>query len=263
MSHRDGNIASGPADSSTPAVPSTAPSTVPSTAAAAQSPTATNSSGASASNRPPFAEPALPETYGVDEVGVLCKDPWWYFVYWEVTEAGLEAARAQLSASEDGTKLVLRVLPAAGERRGRDGRDIRDIPVDMASRHGRRYLEAPRQNAVFRVAIGLLSSDGLFAPIAHSPTIRMPPQQVSGETSIEWLHVLPTRGDGRARERIVAASQKHSERSVALRLSEAAASDLHAEILLRGGGSDLLAARSPTSPTTTPTTPTTPAGESR
>ena len=34
----------------------------------------------------------LPETYDVDEVEVMYKDPWWAFVYWEVTDAGLAAA---------------------------------------------------------------------------------------------------------------------------------------------------------------------------
>lgn len=201
--------------------------------------------GGTAETSAPWVEPALPETYGVDEVGVLCKDPSWYFVYWEVTESGLEAARSQLGASEDQARLVLRVLPAAGERRGRDGRDIRDIPVDLQARHGRRYLEASRQNPVFRVAIGLLSSDGLFAPIAHSPTVRMPPHQASGDTSIEWLHVMPSRGDGRVRERIVAASQKHSERSVPLRVPDAdgrggrAAGDSHDSSHGLGGSSGL------------------------
>ncbi|HNN97331.1 MAG TPA: DUF4912 domain-containing protein [Pseudomonadota bacterium] len=215
MKQRDGNMESG-------AAPSAGSAEVEARAVPAErGPTVAS----------PWVEPPLPETYGVDEVGVLCKDPAWYFVYWEVTSAGLDAARAQLGLSqgpgpgpvEDPARLVLRVLPAAGERRGRDGRDIRDIPVDISQRHGRRYLEAPRQNPVFRVAIGLLSAEGLFAPIAHSQAVRMPPHQASGDTSIEWLHVLPLRGDGKARERIVAASQPHSERGVSFRSPEPAA----------------------------------------
>ena len=214
MKQRDGNMESGAA---------------PSADSAEVEARAVPASGQTVAS--PWVEPPLPETYGVDEVGVLCKDPAWYFVYWEVTPAGLDAARAQLGlgqslgsgAVEDPARLVLRVLPAAGERRGRDGRDIRDIPVDISQRHGRRYLEAPRQHSVFRVAIGLLSAEGLFAPIAHSQAVRMPPHQASGDTSIEWLHVLPLRGDGKARERIVAASQPHSERSVPFRSPEAAA----------------------------------------
>ncbi|TXH29438.1 MAG: DUF4912 domain-containing protein [Elusimicrobia bacterium] len=217
---------------------------------------------ASESSEPAQGEPAsqaqvstlslpsvLPETYGVDEVGVLCKDPWWYFVYWEVTEAGLEAAGSQLGVSAEQARLVLRVLISAGERRGRDPRDIRDIPVDMAVRHGRRYLEAPRPNAVFRVAIGLLSPEGLFAPIAHSPTVRMPPQQASSETSIEWLHVLPNRSEGRQRERIVAASHAHSERVVPARPGvgdgRSPVGEVAIERIHHGGSSALQPARLP------------------
>lgn len=194
----------------------------------------------------------LPETYGVDEVGVLCKDPWWYFVYWEVTEPGLDAARQQLGASADPARLVLRILSSAGERRGRDAREIRDIPVDMAARHGRKYLEAPRHSSAFRVAIGLLSPEGLFAPIAHSPSVRMPPQQPSSETSIEWLHVLPARSDGKQRERIVSASQPHRERIAPARGPESAAKDQDrladqvAAELRRGGSSELVRSQATT-----------------
>lgn len=166
----------------------------------------------------------LPETYGVDEVEILCKDPWWYFAYWEVTETGLAAAREQLGLSAKEAKLILRVFATGGSAghgngqngvaRSRDGRDIRDVPVQ--THHGRRYLEAPRPNSLLRVAIGLLSPEGFFAPIAHSSLLRVPPQQPSAETTVEWLHVLPAKSDGRQHERIVkaAAPAEHSERAL-------------------------------------------------
>lgn len=160
----------------------------------------------------------LPETYGVDEVEILCKDPWWYFAYWEVTDKSYEAAREQIGASDHEAKLVLRVFTQgpAGQpgTKARDGREIRDVPVQ--ARHGRRYLEAPRSNALLRVAIGLLSPEGYFAPIAHSSVVRVPPQQPSSETAVEWLHVLPARGDGRQHERILlgAEGSAHQERTL-------------------------------------------------
>lgn len=169
----------------------------------------------------------LPETYGVDEVEILCKDPWWYFVYWEVTEKSLEAARRELSegsATEAGdeSKLVLRLFvtppTAAPSGRGRDsGREIRDVP--LSSRHGRRYLEAAKPNSHLRAAVGLLTGEGLFLPIAHSSLLRVPPQQPSSETSIEWLHVLPGRGDGQHRERIQRGDRGsgHKERALSWR----------------------------------------------
>lgn len=165
----------------------------------------------------------LPETYGVDEVEILCKDPWWYFAYWEVTDASYESAREQIGASAADAKLVLRIFTQgpAGQpgTRARDGREIRDVPVQ--ARHGRRYLEAPRSNALLRVAIGLLSPEGYFAPIAHSSMVRVPPQQPSSETAVEWLHVLPARGDGRQHERILMgeAGQAHKERALPWRVA--------------------------------------------
>jgi len=171
---------------------------------------------------PGHAGVELPETYGVDEVEILCKDPWWYFAYWEVTETGLNAAREQLGLSAKEAKLILRVFATGGQgglqngasSRSRDGREIRDVPVQ--AHHGRRYLEAPRPNSLLRVAIGLLSPEGFFAPIAHSSLLRVPPQQPSAETTVEWLHVLPAKSDGRQHERIVkaAAPPEHKEREL-------------------------------------------------
>ena len=56
----------------------------------------------------------LPETYGKDEVGILSKDPLWYFVYWEVTAEGEAAAREQLGASGETARLMLRLFITVG-----------------------------------------------------------------------------------------------------------------------------------------------------
>ncbi len=152
----------------------------------------------------------LPETYGKDEVGILTKDPQWYFVYWEVTGGGEATAREQLGPSGAGARLVLRLFTtlttapagAAAGHAGRETRELRDVP--LPHHHGRKYLEAPRPGALVRAAVGLLSVEGYFAPIAHSALVRMPPQQAAAQTSVEWLHVLPPRSQGHKRERIVA-----------------------------------------------------------
>ncbi len=164
----------------------------------------------------------LPETYGRDEVGILTKDPQWYFVYWEVTKPGEAAAREQLGPSGEAARLVLRLfttLPgghpgAPGATPSRESRELRDVPLPHP--HGRKYLEAPRPGAMVRAAVGLLSVEGYFAPIAHSALVRMPLQQAAPQTSVEWLHVLPPRSQGHKRERIVAVppAVQHEERSL-------------------------------------------------
>ncbi|MCS6913122.1 MAG: DUF4912 domain-containing protein [Myxococcales bacterium] len=157
----------------------------------------------------------LPETYGVDEVEVLYKDPFWAFVYWEVTEAGLAAARGQLGPAADSARLVLRCFTIQTES-GIPVREIRDLP--LAWNHGRRYIEIPRPGSVLRVAVGLLSREGYFAPIAHSLPLRLPPPQPAPRDGrVEWLHVQPLRGRGEQRERLTVLGLARGYRERALR----------------------------------------------
>jgi hypothetical protein len=154
----------------------------------------------------------LPETYGVDECEVLFKDPFWVFTYWEVTERGLEAARAQLGQSAGAARLVMRLFTTVpGD--GKVDRELRD--VDLTWNHGRRYLPAPRAGAHLRIAVGLLTPEGYFAPIAHSSLVRVPPAEPQ-PGPVEWMEVVPARGRGRTREPIVIVRRAgdHDERGL-------------------------------------------------
>jgi len=141
-----------------------------------------------------------PETYGVDEVEVLYKDPYWIFVYWEVTDRGLDGARAQLGQSAAQARLVLRLFTTVAISDGVE-RHIHD--VDLSWNHGRRYLQAPRQGAHLRVAVGLLSPEGYFAPVAHSSLMRVPHAEPAAPGPVEWMEVVPARTRGREREPLV------------------------------------------------------------
>jgi hypothetical protein len=169
--------------------------------------------------QPPAGEPIgmldfeeLPETYGIDECEVLAKDPFWCFAYWEVTEAGVESARAQLGLSASESKLVLRLFTTVPSPEGVD-RQIHD--VELPWNHGRRYLSAPRPGAHLRVAVGLLSKEGYFAPIAHSSLLRVPPAEPQ-PGHVEWMEVVPVKSRGRTREPIVIVRRgsEHAERGV-------------------------------------------------
>lgn len=169
---------------------------------------------------PPDHHVGLPETYGRDEIEVMTKDPFSYFVYWEVTDAGLAQAQKQLglpSPTDGGegagdTKLVLRNFLSVPGIAGREQREIRDTVLHH--RHGKKTMETPKPLTQVRAAVGLLSAEGLFVPIAQSQTLRLPPQQPAVETSTEWAHVQPVTsdGDGRGREHIVFSPAAHQER---------------------------------------------------
>ena len=141
----------------------------------------------------------LPEAYGVDECEVIAKDPHSLFVYWEVTEQGLMAARRDLGEEASAAILVLRVFSQAGGEKGPE-RDSRDHGLDW--NHGRRYFPSPRPGVRVRAAVGLVTPSGLFAPIAHSSQVRVPPTEPAQNVSTEWMEVRPGTSGGRAPEPI-------------------------------------------------------------
>ena len=154
----------------------------------------------------------LPETYGVDECEVLYKDPFWVFAYWEVTEGGISSARAQLGQSAQSSKLVMRMFTTVP---GPEGVDRQIADIDLPWNHGRRYMQAPKPGAHLRVAVGLLSGEGYFAPIAHSSLVRVPPAEPQ-PGPVEWMEVVPPKTRGRQREPIIVVRRGagHDERGV-------------------------------------------------
>jgi hypothetical protein len=154
----------------------------------------------------------LPETYGVDECEVLYKDPWWVFAYWEVTDGGMDAARAQLGPSAGSARLVLRLFTTT-QKDGESHREVHDI--DLHGHHGRRYLPSVKPGAHLRVAVGLLSPEGYFAPIAHSSLVRVPYAEPAPDGHVEWMEVIPSRSRGKDKEPLVIVRRgpgEHDER---------------------------------------------------
>jgi hypothetical protein len=139
-----------------------------------------------------------PERYHIDDCGLLFKDPNWAFVYWEVTEHGIEEARRQLGPSAASSHLVLRLFSTW------DGQHSVERSVVDHDLHGwtigRRYLQVAHPGAQLRAAIGMLSAEGYFAPIAHSPLVRVPPDGPSRTIGTKWMTVVPSRSRGRERE---------------------------------------------------------------
>jgi hypothetical protein len=127
-----------------------------------------------------------PATYGVDELALLARDPWTLFVWWEATEAGLLAARAEIG--EPG-RLVLRLYVASV------GGAPRSYDVLLDTDHGQRYLGTPRHGAHVLPALGLRGDSGRFAVIARAPRVLVPFAEPQ-EGPVEWMEVAPARTRG-------------------------------------------------------------------
>jgi hypothetical protein len=129
-----------------------------------------------------------PETYSIDECEAMYKDPTHVFVWWEITEAGLASAHAQLGPSAASTRRVLRLFTTLSGPRGIE-RHVQDVDIDW--NHGRRYLPVPKPGAHLRVAVGLISPEGYFASIAHSSLLRVPPTGPAEAIADDWMEVQP------------------------------------------------------------------------
>lgn len=128
----------------------------------------------------------IPWGYGQNRVTAMAVDPYWMFVYWEVTDDALERARDRAGAS--GGECLLRVYDTT--YRLFDGFNASwhvDVPVYRpANNH---YVAIAKPGSTFHVDIGVRGHDGAFAPIARSGAVEMPRDAVSPDGSVEWMTV--------------------------------------------------------------------------
>lgn len=142
-----------------------------------------------------------PPGYGVDECGLLVRDPWHLFAWWELTAAGLDEARQQLGDEAETARLVLRLFSMAqpGER----GPERESHDHDLDARRGSMQLASPRPGVMVRAAVGLAAPSGLFAPVAESSALQVPPTEVAASLSDEWIELAPEPAEERGAPRVL------------------------------------------------------------
>lgn len=134
----------------------------------------------------------LPWGYGENVIRALAVDPENLFVYWEITDQGIAAARTRLPqagavpAAEAG--LCLRVYDTTG--RIFDGTNAHrwvDIALDREQRQRFVHLESPDSEQC--VEVGVLSRDGVFARIARSRKVTLPRRRPWPVAAGSWMTV--------------------------------------------------------------------------
>ncbi len=126
---------------------------------------------------PPDRGRPLPETYGLERLVAMARDPAWVFCYWELhgrTLLNLRALRSdaflaacawvlRLHRINEGIAVDLEISPSAGNwylRTGKPGR--------------------------YQLELGLLSSTGEWMPLLASTAFDMPNAVVSEQTDEQW-----------------------------------------------------------------------------
>ena len=130
----------------------------------------------------------LPWAYGEDRITAIARDPDSAFLYWEVTDGGIAAARARLGpAGQDGW-LDLRVYDTTG--RDFDGTNANDYFDIRVERHDREYFVMIRRpTSTMHVEIGVRTHEGFFQPIARSGRAEFPRSSPSPDAHLEWMTV--------------------------------------------------------------------------
>jgi hypothetical protein len=132
----------------------------------------------------------LPWSYGDDRITALVRSPDSLFVFWEITDEGIAAARARLgrgAPAEEGW-CNLRVYDTTGrDFDGTNANDYFDVRVERGDREY--FLNLHRPTASFYVEIGIKTREGYFQAIARSGRADFPRKGPSPSHALEWMTV--------------------------------------------------------------------------
>ncbi len=125
--------------------------------------------------------PPLPSRLPATALKAMARDPYWVFVYWEISPEREAEIRSKYGDWVFHQSLsVLRIHEM-------DGGTHRDLPVLLDSRNW--YLPVkPDQHYTFE--LGLVLADGQFASIVSSDEICVPAAQPSFQDEEEWLTIV-------------------------------------------------------------------------
>ena len=130
----------------------------------------------------------IPWGYGYDRVTAMVIDPERLFVYWEVTDDAVAAARAGLGPAGANAWLNLRVYDISG--RLFDGTNAHSYFDHRVERHDRQWffvINKPTSSAT--VEVGLKSEEGYFAKMVRSGRAEFPRREPMPGGPVEWLTV--------------------------------------------------------------------------
>ena len=134
----------------------------------------------------------LPESYGVDHLRLLVKDPEWLFAYWDVDPRSLEALRARLG--ERALALAQVTLRVHDVQQG----ETSVILLPAAARSW--YVRVDPRWRVYRGELGVTLPSGHFHRLAESPPVRLPPAGPSAEPAQRSATVAESRQAAFARD---------------------------------------------------------------
>jgi len=135
------------------------------------------------------ADPTLlPWGYGHDRITAMVVDPTRLFVYWELTDEGIDRARAQMApAATHVATLAFRVYDVTGIIfDGTNAHRHLEQPIERRQRHS--TLEIGRPGSTVVVEVGLRHGSR-FVRVARSRRADFPRREPAATHTVEWRTV--------------------------------------------------------------------------
>jgi len=126
----------------------------------------------------------FPETYGIDRVVLLVRDPEWLYCYWDISgESWAKLIQRGITNPANGWKRVLRLYDMTGTTAAGAG-SYTDLELDDMAREW--YFQSPAQDRVFLVEFGYRSASGEFLVIARSNLVQVPRKAPSDDLDVRF-----------------------------------------------------------------------------
>jgi hypothetical protein len=118
----------------------------------------------------------------------MARDPYWIFVYWELTDDAIARARGEIQAPD--ADCYLRVYDTTYRLfDGTNASWYMDVSIHRpANNH---YVHVGRPGSTVHVDIGVKSHEGHFARIARSGPVDVPRDSIATDSRVEWMTVSP------------------------------------------------------------------------
>ncbi|MCX7905762.1 MAG: DUF4912 domain-containing protein [Elusimicrobiales bacterium] len=127
----------------------------------------------------------LPEGYGETEAVLLPRDPYWMYIYWEITENSVKNLISSIGIETySSAKKVIRVYEISEKD---EFLGFFDIPVIFEARNW--YINVKECGKTYLCEIGIITPDGRFIGIVKTNKVSLPRAGVSDIIDEKWMIV--------------------------------------------------------------------------
>jgi hypothetical protein len=149
--------------------------------------------------RTPLHPRQIPWGYGRDGLTATAVDPDRLFLYWELRDESIDAARERLGPAGMRAALVLRIYDTSGRIfDGDNAHSYFDQDIQRSDRQWFCSVGKPASSA--HAELGLRTPDGRFLKLVRSGRIDFPRKDPAPGHAPEWMRVVANTGDIASRE---------------------------------------------------------------